>query len=257
MHEGKLRRLQRIFGNDKKTLIVAMDHAAYMPDVVLGLEHPQEIIKSVLCAGANAVMTTLGTVRSCQEAIGPYPLILSLESSPQNMEEVVEQAICYGADMIKCMVYPFCSTDPDSLIHFERMATLADRWGLPVMAEIFPGGFQAGPEWKTIDKLSASVRVTAEAGADVIKTYFIEEKDQSYRKVIENCPVPLIVLGGEKSNDPRPLLEKISRSLETGAAGVAIGRNIWGNPNPAAITAAVAGLIHQNYSIEKILERLA
>jgi DhnA family fructose-bisphosphate aldolase class Ia len=257
MHEGKSRRLRRIFGKDQRTFIVAMDHAAYMSDVVLGLEHPREIIGSVLDAGANAVMTTLGTVRACQSTIGAYSLILSMDPGPQNIAEVVEQAICYGADMIKCMVYPFCQSDPDSLLHFERLATLADRWNLPIMAEIFPGGFQAGPEWKTIDKLSAAVRVTAEAGADVIKTYFIEEKGQSYQKVVENCPVPLIVLGGEKSDDPRPLFEKISRSLETGVAGVAIGRNIWGNPKPAAITAAVVGIIHKNYSIEKALKSLA
>jgi DhnA family fructose-bisphosphate aldolase class Ia len=119
------------------------------------------------------------------------------------------------------------------------------------MAEIFPGGFQAGPEWKTINKLSAAVRVTAEAGADVIKTYYLEEKDQSYQKVVENCPVPIIVLGGEKSNDPRPLFEKISKSMESGVAGVAIGRNIWGYANPAAITAAVVGIIHNNDSVEK------
>jgi len=256
MHEGKLRRLQRIFGSDKRTFIVAMDHAAYMPDVVLRLEHPQEIIGAVLEAGANAIMTTLGTIRACHATIGSYPLIMSVESVPQCIEDVVEQAVCYGVDMIKCMVYPFSQTEPDSLLHFQRLATLADRWNLPIMAEIFPGGFQAGPEWKTIDKLSAAARVTAEAGADVIKTFFVEEKDQSYQRVIENCPVPLIVLGGEKSDDPRPLLEKISRSLETGAAGVAIGRNIWGYSKPAAITAAVVGIIHQNYSIEKALKLL-
>jgi DhnA family fructose-bisphosphate aldolase class Ia len=257
MHEGKLRRLQRIFSSDKRTFIVAMDHAAYMPDVVLGLEHPQEIIGTVLEAGANAIMTTLGTVRSCQAALGCFPLIMSVESAPQYIEEVVEQAICYGVDMIKCMVYPFSQADPDSLLHFERLATVADRWSLPIMAEIFPGGFQAGPEWKTIDKLSAAARVTAEAGADVIKTFFIEEKGQCYQKVIENCPVPLVVLGGEKSDDPRPLLEKITRCLETGAAGVAIGRNIWGHSKPAAITAAVVGIIHQNCSVEKALKLLA
>jgi DhnA family fructose-bisphosphate aldolase class Ia len=251
MHEGKVRRLQRIFSKDNRTFIVAMDHAAYMPDVVLGLEHPQTIISSVFAAGANALMTTLGTARVCQAAIGPSPLIMSLDPAPLCMEAVVEQALAYGADMIKCMVYPFCDSDMDSLLHLERLTTLADKWNLPVMAEIFPGGFQAGPEWKTINKLSAAVRVTAEAGADVIKTYYLEEKDQSYQKVVENCPVPIIVLGGEKSNDPRPLFEKISKSMESGVAGVAIGRNIWGYANPAAITAAVVGIIHNNDSVEK------
>lgn len=257
MHEGKLRRMQRIFSKDKRTFILAIDHAAYMPDVVLGLEHPQQVIGAILDAGANAVMTTLGTIRSSQATIGAYPLIMSVPPAPLCNEKIVEQALCYGVDMIKCMVYPFSQTEPESLLHFERLATLADKWNLPIMAEIFPGGFQAGPEWKTIDKLSAAVRVTAEAGADVIKTYYLEEKDRSYQKVTENCPVPLIVLGGEKSNDLRPLFVKISHSLKEGAAGVAIGRNIWGHPRPATITAAVVGLVHQNYSVEEALEFMA
>jgi DhnA family fructose-bisphosphate aldolase class Ia len=256
MYEGKLRRLQRVFSNDKRTFIVAMDHAAYMPDVVLGLERPEKVIGTVLKAGANAIMTTLGTLRSCQSAIGAYPLILSVESAPHCVEEVVEQAVCYDVDMIKCMVYPFSQTEPDSLLHFQRLATVADRWGLPIMAEVFPGGMQAGPEWKTIDKLSAAARVTAEAGADVIKTFYIEAKDQDYQKVIENCPVPLVVLGGEKSDDARPLFEKILRSLEKGAAGVAIGRNIWGHSKPAAITTALVGIIHQNYSVDDAINLL-
>ncbi len=257
MHEGKLRRLQRVFGKDHRTLIVAMDHAAYMPDVVRGLENPGNVIPDVLEAGANAIMTTLGTVRACQESIGSFPLIMSVEPDPQCIDQVVEQALCYDVDMIKCMVYPFSNADPGSVLHFERLATLADRWGLPVMAEIFPGGYQAGPEMRTMDKLSACARVVAEAGADVIKTFFIEEPDQTYRKVVENCPVPIVVLGGEKSDDPRPLLDKIARSIDAGAAGVAIGRNIWGHACPAAITAAVVGIIHQNSPLDEALKVLA
>lgn len=254
MHEGKFRRLQRIFGKDQKTLIVAMDHAAYMPNVVLGLEHPSDIIQNVFSAGANAVMTTLGTVRNCQEAIGANPLILSIDPAPLDYEAVVEQALCYGVDMIKCMVYPFCDATPESVSNFTRLATIADKWNMPIMAEVFPGGFQAGPEWKTIDNLAASARVVAEAGADIIKTYYLEEKEKEFTKVVENCPVPIVVLGGDKSNDPRPFFEKIEVSLGKGASGVAIGRNIWGHPKPAAITEAVVKLVHEHYSINEAIK---
>jgi fructose-bisphosphate aldolase/2-amino-3,7-dideoxy-D-threo-hept-6-ulosonate synthase len=63
-------------------------------------------------------------------------------------------------------------------------------------------------------------------------------------------------LGGEKSDDPRPLLEKIARSMDAGASGVAIGRNIWGHPRPDAITAAVAEIVHKGASIEAALKVL-
>jgi DhnA family fructose-bisphosphate aldolase class Ia len=55
MEIGKQRRMQRIFKADGRTLIVAMDHAAYMPDVVLGLEDPGKYIQEIHEAGADAL----------------------------------------------------------------------------------------------------------------------------------------------------------------------------------------------------------
>ncbi len=257
MHEGKSRRLRRVFGRDQRTLILTFDHAAYMPDVVHGLECPGVLISTVLGAGADAVLATLGTVRACHDEIGPHPLVMGIETDPQCIEQAVEQALCYDVDMLKCMVYPFSNGDPGSVLHFQRLAMLADKWGLPVMAEVFPGGYFAGPEMRTVDRLSACARVAAEAGADVIKAFFVEEPGKTYRQVIENCPVPVVILGGEKSDDPRVLLEKISHGLDAGAAGVAIGRNIWGQPCPAAMTAAVAAIIHKGSSVEEALKLLA
>jgi DhnA family fructose-bisphosphate aldolase class Ia len=257
MHEGKQRRLERVFGADGKILVVAMDHAAYMPDAVIGLEHPGGIIKKVMPAGADALLTTLGTLKKASQEIGTSAVIMSVESYPQNMEEVVIQALRYDVDMIKVMVYPFADFDPNSVWNFQKLATLADKWNLPIMAEVFPGG-NAKADGLTINKLSAALRVVAEAGADVIKTFFIEEEGhpQAYRAVIENAQIPVVILGGEKSADPRPLLEKIKRGMDCGAVGVAIGRNIWGHTRPEAITAAVAEVVHKGSPVEAALERL-
>ncbi len=258
MHEGKERRLARVFGADGKILVVAMDHAAYMPDAVIGLENPGSIIARTMPAGADALLTTLGTLRKASREIGTGAVIMSVESYPQNLEEVIIQALRYDVDMIKVMVYPFAEADPNNVWNFQKLATLADKWNLPIMAEVFPGGYPAKPQDLTINRLSAALRVAAEAGADVIKTFFIEEEGhpKGYRAVVENAQIPVIVLGGEKSDDPRPLLEKVKRGMDSGAVGVAIGRNIWGHPQPEAITAAVAEIIHKGSSVEAALTKL-
>lgn len=258
MHEGKKRRMERVFGADGKILVVAMDHAAYMPDAVIGLENPGGIIARTMPAGADALLTTLGTLRNASREIGKSAVIMSVESYPQNLEEVIIQALRYDVDMIKVMVYPFAENDPNNVWNFQKLATLADKWNLPIMAEVFPGGYPAKSQDLTISKLSAALRVTAEAGADVIKTFFIEEEGhpQGYRAVVENAQVPVVVLGGEKSDDPRPLLEKVKRGMDSGAVGVAIGRNIWGHPHPEAITAAVAAVVHKGLSIDDAVRML-
>jgi len=258
MHEGKTRRIKRVFGADGKILVVAMDHAAYMPDAVIGLENPGSIIAKTMPAGADALLTTLGTLRKASREIGNAAVIMSVESYPQNLEDVIFQALRYDVDMIKVMVYPFSETDPNNVWNFQKLATLADKWCLPIMAEVFPGGYPAKPQDLTINRLSAALRIAAEAGADVIKTFFIEEEGhpKGYRAVVENAQIPVVVLGGEKSDDPRPLLEKVKRGMDCGAMGVAIGRNIWGHPRPEAITAAVAEIIHQGSSIDSALTKL-
>jgi DhnA family fructose-bisphosphate aldolase class Ia len=209
-------------------------------------------------AGADALPTTLGTLRKAGREIGTSAVIMSVESYPQNLEEVIIQALRYDVDMIKVMVYPFAETDPNNVWNFQKLATLADKWNLPIMAEVFPGGYPAKKEDLTINRLSAALRIAAEAGADVIKTFFIEEEGhpKGYRAVVENAQIPVVVLGGEKSDDPRPLLEKVKCGMDSGAVGVAIGRNIWGHPRPEAITAAVAAVVHRDATIDAAVKML-
>jgi len=256
MEFGKQRRMQRIFNTDGRTLVVAMDHAAYMPDVVLGLQDPGRYIQEIHAAGADAVMTTLGTIRRIQSKIIDFPVILSLESGYTNIGDFVEQGLRMGVDMVKCMVYPFSAEDPSSLNNFARLANAADAWGMPVMAEVFPGGMNGGKEWNTVEKLSSCIRVTAEAGADVIKTFYLDNTGD-FHNVIENSLVPLVVLGGVKSDDPLPLLERIALCLEKGASGVAIGRNIWAHKAPAAMTRAIAAVVHEGSSVGEAVKYLS
>ena len=256
MHEGKKRRMERVFANDGRTFIVAMDHAAYMPDAVLGLKEPRSIISKALPAGADALLTTLGTIRKASEQIGSRAIIMSVESYPRDLEEVIFQALRYDVDMLKVMFYPFAESTPNDIWNFQKLAALADKWNLPIMAEVFPGGYPISKEWLSFNKLSAATRIAAELGADVIKTFFVEEESHpnGYQEVIENAQVPVVVLGGEKSDNPRPLLEKIVRGLDAGAAGVAIGRNIWGHPHPESITAAVSAILHEGLSVDSAIK---
>lgn len=259
MHEGKFRRINRIFSKDGKTLVVAMDHAAYMPDVIRGLENPSHVISKVMNSGADALMTTIGTIRECINEIRSSAVIMSMESYSKDIEEVIIQAIRYDVDMIKVMVYPFSNADPENVRNFQKLATYADKWNIPIMAEVFPGGYNASPQLRTLSKLSAAVRVSAEMGADLIKTFYIEDESNpnGFREVIKNALVPVVVLGGEKSDNHRRLLEKVKRSMDSGAAGVAIGRNIWGYPKPDIITMAISEIIHKGDSIENALKLLS
>ncbi|MBI5029789.1 MAG: fructose-bisphosphate aldolase [Chloroflexi bacterium] len=239
----KTHRLARLFGTDGKCLIVAMDHAGFMDKPQHGLEHPEQVIQCAVSAGADAFLLTLGSTQRCASAIGRAGVWLSVDAQPPVLERIVETALQIGADGIKCMVYPWWDQAPDSLTNLAALAAECLKWGMPLMAEVIPGGFTADPNARTPEKISAGARVAMEAGADVIKTFYTGDAD-SFQIVTQNCPVPIIVLGGEKVKNDEDLLANVRGALAAGAAGVAIGRNIWGHAQPEKITRALASVIH-------------
>jgi DhnA family fructose-bisphosphate aldolase class Ia len=64
----------------------------------------------------------------------------------------------------------------------------------------------------------------------------------------------VIVLGGAAMNDDASLLKMVEDAMDAGAAGIAIGRNVWQHKNPAAIARSLAAIVHEEASA---LEALA
>ncbi|MBI5649133.1 MAG: aldolase [Chloroflexi bacterium] len=240
----KTKRLAHLFAPDGKCLVVAMDHAGFVDKPLAGLERPAETIRAVARAGADAFLLTLGSAMHCADALGRAGVWLSVDAEPPFLDHIVATALRIGADGIKCLVYPFWDERPNSVANFAALASACSQWGMPLMAEVIPGGFLAGAEMRAPKKIAAGARVAMEAGADVIKTFYTGDAD-SFRQVIAYCAIPIIVLGGERAPHDDQVLQSVRGALDAGARGVAIGRNIWQHPEPAKITAALATLIHR------------
>jgi DhnA family fructose-bisphosphate aldolase class Ia len=74
-----------------------------------------------------------------------------------------------------------------------------------------------------------------------------------YHQVIEvACGVPVLVRGGGKVSD-REILQRTAALLEQGASGIVYGRNIIQHANPAAITKALMGMVHEGLSVDAAL----
>ena len=249
------RRMHRLFKEDGKTLIVAMDHAGFVDKPLPGLIHPGETIRKVVAGGADVVMTTFGTATRFADELAGCGLILSVSSESPMGEYTVETALSLGADGVKTMAYPWLTSDPDSVVRALRLGAECQRWGMPYLVETIPGGFMGGAEFRTPEKIAAAARIGAECGADFVKTFYTGDPE-SFKVVVENCSVPVVILGGAKTNTDRELLEVIRDAVEAGAAGVAMGRNIWQHPHPAKLVAAIASILHENATVDQALERL-
>ncbi|MGH1522178.1 MAG: 3-hydroxy-5-phosphonooxypentane-2,4-dione thiolase, partial [Nitrosopumilus sp.] len=94
--------------------------------------------------------------------------------------------------------------------------------------------------------LSLACRVAAEQGAHIVKTYYCD----NFEKVVQSCPVPIIVAGGKKIPE-RDALQLTYNALKHGAVGVDMGRNIWQSEHPVAMIRAVRSIVHGNSNVDQ------
>jgi DhnA family fructose-bisphosphate aldolase class Ia len=242
------RRLRQIFQHDGRALIVAMDHGL-IDGPCAGLEQPAATIAKIAAGGADAVLTSYGVATRFAAELAGLGLILRVDGGATSLGGGggqgaaffgVEEALRLGADAVAVSAFPGSPVEVESLERLAHVITAAHRWGLPVMAEMVPGGFDSPPDKRTPHAIALAVRVAAELGADFVKTPYCA----GFAQVIAGCYVPVVVLGGAKRGNEASMLSDVAAAMQAGGAGVAIGRNIFQADDPASMTAAVARVVH-------------
>ncbi len=64
------------------------------------------------------------------------------------------------------------------------------------------------------------------------------------RRVTDSVGVPVLFLGGPHTGDRAALLDEVADAMAGGGAGMAIGRTIYQDPDPAGMAKLVADLVH-------------
>lgn len=263
MYGTKKHRWNRIFRKSGRTIIFAMDHAASF-GMMPGFENPGETIAKVQAGGADAILTTYGIVKNFAEQIGNMSIALRLDGGgtklaqvpgPTSMVYNIEDALRVGAEAVCVMGMPGSKFESEMLPYLAEIVSQGDAWGVPVMAEMLPGGFEDPAKMWTPENIGHACRIGAEYGVDFIKTTYSGDPE-SWKKIMAQLYVPVVVLGGSKSKEPDDLLTGIYNSIQAGAVGVAVGRNISQHPHPDKITAAIAAIVHEDATVEKALEYL-
>lgn len=251
----KVNHLNRIFHNGK-TLIVAMDHGNLMR--VPGLERPANVIEQVNDY-ADAYMVNLGTARSFGDMMNGKGIIIRCDGGNTCIEQVNE-AECFptygakearkaGADAMVRMCFPGHSRELDIVRSCAELIREGIDADIPVMLETVPYGLTSNDRW-TPDKIEFSVRLAAELGADLAKTVYSGSID-SFRRITEQSFIPVVVLGGGKFASELEFFRMIADAMAGGAAGVAVGRNIWQHPHPRQMTLCLRNIIHHGMKAEE------
>jgi class I fructose-bisphosphate aldolase/fructose-bisphosphate aldolase/2-amino-3,7-dideoxy-D-threo-hept-6-ulosonate synthase len=246
---GKIRRMHRIFGEDGRCVIVAMDHAGfqgYGPPTADGLG-------TIMAGEPDAVLVNWNLARSGAEELARCGLVLRIDGGTSELGErsasdmsgllhSAEAALSLGADAVAVMAYPGAREEHVTLRRLAELCTECDRIGLPVMAEVVPGSFAKSVDW-SLENISRGVRIAVEIGADIIKT--MSPPDVSdMAALVAACQVPLVALGGPKMDSEDDIVELARNVVSEGASGIAFGRNVWGSEDPKAVILRLREAVH-------------
>jgi DhnA family fructose-bisphosphate aldolase class Ia len=255
-----IRRLNRIFQPDGRALIVACDHGMISgPDK--GIGNMDDTLTQVIAGGVDAVMVSYGTARRFAKKLARVGLVLRIDGAGTVLGTMdgtgaqfytVEDALRLGADALCVTAFPGSPVEEPTLEVLARVIREAHAWGMPVMAEMVPGGFDSGPEFRTLESIGVSARVAAELGADWVKIPYVE----NFEQVVAGCYVPVVVLGGPQKDNPRDTLKMVKAGMLAGGLGATVGRNIWKSNNPAKMAAAIAAIIHKNATVDAAMAML-
>ena len=239
---------QIIKPTDNRALMLAVDHGYFLGPTEK-LEVPRKAIAPLL-KYCDSLMLTRGVQRTSVNPKFPTPIVLrvsggsSIIGADLSNEEItvsIKDAIRLNACALAMSIFVGSKYEKQTIVNLGKLVSEAEEFGIPVLA-VPAVGKEIGQ--KDARYLSLACRIAAEQGAHIVKTYYCE----NFEKVVESCPVPIIIAGGKKIPE-RDALELAYNSIKSGAVGVDMGRNIWQSDNPVPMIRAVRSIVHGNSNV--------
>lgn len=238
------------------TVMLAADHGYFMGPT-RRLENPRATLEPLL-PYADAIAVTRGVLRNSIPPTADVPVVLRVSGGVTVLKEdlsdeaittSMEEALRLNVSAVALSVFVGSPHEHQSLVSLSELVDDGEAVGMPVMAIT-----AVGKELEKRDAryLSLACRVSAELGAHLVKTYYCD----NFEKVVEGCPVPLVVAGGPKLDSDKAVLELCAGAIERGAIGVDMGRNIWQSDHPVAMIRAIRAVVHEKATVREALHLL-
>src|SRR6478672_10095303 len=249
MDWGMRNRLSKIIKpDDSRCLMLAVDHGYFLGPTDK-LEVPSATI-GPLAQFVDSIMLTRGILRTSVNPALDVPIVLRVSGgstiigedlSNEQITTSVEEAIRVNASCLALSIFIGSKYEHQSLLNLARLVDEGEKYGVPVLAVTAVGKEMV----RDARYLSLACRVAAELGAHIVKTYYCED----FEKVVEGCPVPVIIAGGKKLSKEIDVFQLTYDAIDHGASGVDMGRNIWQSDYPVAMIKAIRAIVHNNSNV--------
>ncbi|MEO0095515.1 MAG: 3-hydroxy-5-phosphonooxypentane-2,4-dione thiolase [candidate division WOR-3 bacterium] len=253
MDWGLKNRLSRIIKPETgRTVMLAVDHG-YFLGPTSGLEVPSRTIRPLL-RFADSLMLTRGVLRTSVPDYFDIPIVLRVSGgtsilakdlSNEGITTSIKEAVRLNACAVALSIFVGSEHEKETLLALSELVNQAEEYGIAVLAVT-----AVGREMERDAKyLSLCCRIAAELGAHFVKTYYCED----FEKVVETCPVPIVIAGGKKVPE-KEALQLAYNAINKGAVGVDMGRNIFQSEDPVAMIQAVRAIVHKDASVDEAYE---
>ena len=130
----------------------------------------------------------------------------------------------------------------DNVRAVAQVASECERQGIPLILEPVLWGEHATDEHRNDPEILAHMcRMSVEAGADLLKVHHV---DNGFGQVVHETAVPIVILGGAKTETDDEMLDIVGSAMDDGARGIAFGRNVFQREDPAAVIRELRKVVH-------------
>jgi class I fructose-bisphosphate aldolase len=255
---------KKLLQNDRSLMLACDQGLEHGPkDFNLKNIDPKYILDIALEGRYNSVILQSGVVEKYyHEAYKDVPLVVKLNGktalpdiSPISKQLCsVDRAMKLGASAVGYTLYPGSEHEPEMFCEFGKVVEHAHDYGVPVIAWMYPRG-KAIQNDKTTEILSYAARIGLELGADFVKLKYNDDAE-GYKWVVKNAGRTRVLAAGGSKQTPVEFLHKTKEILSTGASGIAVGRNIWQDARPFALSQALRDIMFHNKQVEDVLHYL-
>lgn len=256
MDWGMTNRISKIINPENgRCVMLAVDHGYFLGPTEK-LEVPQKTIEPLL-PYIDSIMLTRGVLRTSLPPISNVPIVLRVSGatsiigedlSNETITTSIEDAIRLNVSCLALSIFVGSKYEHQTLSNLATLVDNGHKYGIPILAVTAVGKEMV----RDARYLGLACRIAGELGAHVVKTYYCE----NFEKVIEGCPVPVIIAGGKKLANEIDVLELTFNAINEGASGVDMGRNIWQSDHPIAMIKAVRSIVYEGFSIKEAADLL-
>ncbi|MEC3885154.1 deoxyribose-phosphate aldolase [Halobacillus sp. HZG1] len=257
-------RMHRLFPHEsQKSLFLPIDHGTTLGPLK-GLVNVPKLVSDVQTNHYQAVIAHKGVIQSLMRypELRKMEYILHLSASTSMGSDAsfkqqvtsVEHALRLGVSGISLHTNLGVMHEHRMLREFGEICDTAYKWGLPVLVMM-----NVAKEENTLSdsshgrKIAHAVRIAGEMGADMVK---VECPDnlESLPDIINSFDIPIFIAGGIETKSKVSWFESLEMCLNAGARGLCIGRNVFEDENPFAMSLALKSLVHDQKSASQAYE---